>query len=565
MAVSRSQRRQLSRMMRTLQRGQRMLNNLSQNQGGGQVAGASTQYGAGGAGDPSGPSGGGLSNPYGKLGELSDNPESSSVQESVRRAYRSGGGKPNPAGTIESPTKKPLPAKETGLSIGSRGSSVSAFQKALNERNTGKKGYVPLKEDGIYGPLTDAASRFSGESSLEDDLNTGTQTEDTERYPRTVNKYDEDIKDVRDKLSSSVEEPDLNAITRQKREMAQSQIDVVTAEFNRALDSQGATNKEADARTRALNISGGLGGSDFATAAAVKTENVGKEAINRINQEKTARVESILADVDQRATEEYRAQRQEYLRGLEGNLDRLKEAREEDKEKALSTIKGLAASSIPVSRIKQADPETYQTLLEEFGGSELDLEVAWNDSLPDNMKIKYDQEVIRGKNGNAVIVRFGINPQTGTLDKQEYDIGVNYSNFTGEKPIEAGGVLYTRNADGTLKPLTSKTTSGSGSKKTVKSGKLVVTGEQLSEIERELENSKTLYGGDGQYVNPEVYLDLYNTWIEEGGQQKEFLLQFPPKNYVNPANNTLPNYLRSGNKAPVAAPKTKSTTGRTIQ
>jgi hypothetical protein len=43
------------------------------------------------------------------------------------------------------------------FSIGSRGADVLKLQKEINAANKGKAGYVPLDEDGKYGPLTDAA------------------------------------------------------------------------------------------------------------------------------------------------------------------------------------------------------------------------------------------------------------------------------------------------------------------------------------------------------------------------------------------------------------------------
>jgi hypothetical protein len=46
------------------------------------------------------------------------------------------------------------------LKNGSKGNDVLALQKKLNADNKGKVGYVPLKEDGIYGPKTDAANKM---------------------------------------------------------------------------------------------------------------------------------------------------------------------------------------------------------------------------------------------------------------------------------------------------------------------------------------------------------------------------------------------------------------------
>lgn len=79
-----------------------------------------------------------------------------------------------------------------------------------------------------------------------------------------------------------------------------------------------------------------------------------------------------------------------------------------------------------------------------------------------------------------------------------------------------------------------------------RSGTLVYTAQMKSEDSTDLEHSR---GGDG-YVDPQVYLDLANSWVHHGGIITDFIKEYPPGNYVNPANNWLPPYLR---------PKTSST------
>lgn len=49
------------------------------------------------------------------------------------------------------------PAKAT---FGEKSAGVLALQKSLNQQNAGKAGWVPLKEDALYGPLTQAGTQF---------------------------------------------------------------------------------------------------------------------------------------------------------------------------------------------------------------------------------------------------------------------------------------------------------------------------------------------------------------------------------------------------------------------
>lgn len=56
-------------------------------------------------------------------------------------------------------TYKPL-AQGATPTLGTSGDAVKAFQTQLNTQNAGVVGYTPLKVDGLYGPLTQAASQF---------------------------------------------------------------------------------------------------------------------------------------------------------------------------------------------------------------------------------------------------------------------------------------------------------------------------------------------------------------------------------------------------------------------
>lgn len=83
--------------------------------------------------------------------------------------------------------------------------------------------------------------------------------------------------------------------------------------------------------------------------------------------------------------------------------------------------------------------------------------------------------------------------------------------------------------------------SGSGSSKgTITSGTLSYTPNDQAADSQALNTSR---GQDG-YVDPTLYLNLYNAWIAGGGTLEDFLKTYPPKNYVNPANTWLPSYLK---------------------
>jgi hypothetical protein len=81
---------------------------------------------------------------------------------------------------------------------------------------------------------------------------------------------------------------------------------------------------------------------------------------------------------------------------------------------------------------------------------------------------------------------------------------------------------------------------GGGVESPTKSGTLVYTASDRSDDSKALEASR---GEDG-YVDPSLYQKLSQEWVKAGGSISDFVKDYPPKNYVNPANTWLPAYLR---------------------
>lgn len=73
-----------------------------------------------------------------------------------------------------------------------------------------------------------------------------------------------------------------------------------------------------------------------------------------------------------------------------------------------------------------------------------------------------------------------------------------------------------------------------------RSGTLVYTAKDKSEDSSALEQSR---GSDG-FADPTIYLNLYNAWVKAGGNVTDFMKEYPPANYINPANTWLPSYLK---------------------
>ena len=77
-------------------------------------------------------------------------------------------------------------------------------------------------------------------------------------------------------------------------------------------------------------------------------------------------------------------------------------------------------------------------------------------------------------------------------------------------------------------------------KGSITSGTLTYTPADKADDAASLEATR---GEDG-WVNSETYRSLYNAWVHEGGTVDDFLKEFPPKLYTNPADDTLPIFLK---------------------
>lgn len=377
-----------------------------------------------------------------------------------------------------------------------------------------------------------------------------------DRLVRTPSTAEAAVDTSRSTLSNyySAETPKtLEQIRAEKQKTAQSSADLITNQFNQLITQDRQAGDERNAVTRAQNVTSGLSGSSFGDAAAIKTEDANKKVIQAREQERDAKVAAILAGVDESASEEYAKQRETTLENLKGDLDLRTNYLNGEKQKAVDSIKGLAGQGITIDTLKTKEPSAYDALIKQYGGSQVDLETAWNDALPDDKKVKYQDTIIEGPKGNAQILRYGVNPTTNTIDKKVYDLDTDYNQLKGTKTVTANGRIYRENADGSLTALTDPVVKTTTTKPLI-SGKLSLTAEQLAQGESTLQKSK---GKDG-YVDPTVYQAAYDQWVNAGGLAKDFLSKFAPNSYVNPENDWLPQYLRSTTKGG------KKDTGRSL-
>ena len=194
------------------------------------------------------------------------------------------------------------------------------------------KGYTPTLAK-INRPIKEQA-KPAGTGYYTDYKNVpDSAPEDTERYSRVPS-------------ADVMDEPNIDTIREEKRKQAQTIIDNINAQYNRVLTGDREYAKGLENRARALNISGGLGGSDFATASAVKAEEKGKAVIRNTEAERDAKVNAVLADVEADSEEVYQTRRKQFLEEAESAAEADKAFLDEQKSTALTRMADLAASVV---------------------------------------------------------------------------------------------------------------------------------------------------------------------------------------------------------------------------
>lgn len=72
------------------------------------------------------------------------------------------------------------------------------------------------------------------------------------------------------------------------------------------------------------------------------------------------------------------------------------------------------------------------------------------------------------------------------------------------------------------------------------SGGLSIPRADIAEGQQKLESSR---GKDG-FADTKMYTNMMQHWIQSGGLEQDFLKQYPPKNYLNPSDSTIPSTLK---------------------
>lgn len=373
---------------------------------------------------------------------------------------------------------------------GQQSAAVLNLQRSLNQKNAGATGYTPLAEDGKFGPLTQAATKFSvpslittsgsarstynkNSASLDTALkmfNIGStpapQSGDTTTTDTTSN---DPYMTSLDSLAKGSDDASkmLIANIQAAKQRQQNSIDTQYSNYKSGLQLLGIQHNDAQSTPELL------------TGHIQQAENEHQDKISQLNADES---KAILDANNARADQDFKV--------LQEKTDYLKQIKT-DKADELKNYYDTISQQTKVA--PDIAHEVYSTL----------------QGLDDADKQEFIQQVAKQFN-------LPLGSLVTALNDEKLNIQTND--------------IKTQNAQATLnKKLAPKTTTGTGS----------ISKSQISAGAQALENNK---GADG-YVDPYFYADAYKDWVSKGGTQKSFITNFPPKLFVNPAATNLPPYL----------------------
>lgn len=260
---------------------------------------------------------------------------------------------------------------------GEKSQSVGNLQTRLNTLNAGKPGYVPLKVDNMYGPLTKAALAFTNQGSL-------TTPTPQPKQPTAGSMYN--INGGGDNGLGQAENDLQNFYTRGNTSGDQSIRDMVMQRLQAEID---ATNNIYNEKMRQARLTGqgrigtstaiqgrrGLLGSDFGTAITDVTNTENNQIYAGVDAERGAAIQAILGRGNAEATRAIADKNAAYESGLKARIEHLKNAGERQATQEERAAQAIFDSGKDISEF---DKQTLSKILSTFPDSPKEVGVLAN-------------------------------------------------------------------------------------------------------------------------------------------------------------------------------------------
>lgn len=321
------------------------------------------------------------------------------------------------------------------------------------------------------------------------------------------------------------------------------EMDLINSYYGSKFANQVEANRGTLARAKVLNSNTGNIDSGTGASAIEETTKKGAAAIDAVENEKVVALQHAVGQIDDL---KYNAIKDESSRVAQDSKA-YADTRLANATKAQDVLKSYLSAGGNIEKLKTTEPESYAALSKALGG-DMQLESQAIAFAPKDTFVSDKPEIM----GNKAIW-FKKDPKTGAISQVSVDI-------PGDKGIKSvtrvpGEGLYVFHNDGSYQVLGGGGTTTTSTKGVIKSsdGKRTLT---QSDIVSGQQNLDSIRGAD-KYVDPYKYLDMYNYWVKNGFNALDFVKSYPPKNYINPGDNSiLPPNLRTAAKAstPVVNP-----------
>lgn len=300
---------------------------------------------------------------------------------------------------------------------GSKGSAVSAYQTQLNNQNKGVAGYVPLKVDGMYGPLTQAASQFKAPAPVAP-ASPKALTMPTGTYESPEVKA---ARDAQISYLNNIQQPDENSIWSSTMNRFQSQIDAVNAIYADEVASAKIQGTGRLGTQTAMSARRGLIGSDFGEANFKNQEGENNQVLRMIDNEKQQKLAVLMGQARNDASAELKSRREEFTKGLDARLAYYTAADQRKVDNSGKAIKSLIAQGL---NPKEIDKSQLSQFAKYYGISSDDILTGYDEAknASDAEKKKLENETTKAQPASVQEYEYAkANGFTGTYSQYQND------------------------------------------------------------------------------------------------------------------------------------------------
>ena len=358
-------------------------------------------------------------------------------------------------------------------------------------------------------------------------------------------------------LTESQTTPDLNKIRQDTLARYQAEIDAINASYAQKKAAERIQGQGRLGSAGAIQARRGLLGSDFGAAQTDTINQYNAELIDAIEQERLAKVSSIMSEASRYSQEEYDKKLEAKRLGAENYLKFIGESatrRQNNTAKMAAYLyqQGNYDILTPAELKQIADNlgvsvETLKAVYAEYAGqaqaAQAKAQAEAEKEALDMDKTRAEISNLKGQSEKDMIAKgytyVNTPAQRDALKKQGYSIttlnGRTYAKPPQTKTIQIGksDYLITFDEAGNIIGKTLLGSSGTGTGSKTSSGSTFNKKLAQSKIEQFFYQQS----GNSKKVSPDDYYLAKQAWVEDGGKEEDFDTIFYKRLYTHPALN----------------------------